>query len=288
MCILVVCEPNSTPTKTDLHNGACSNPHGYGFAIIADDKIISERSMSAKKSIARFLELRKQYPNGYAMWHARYATHGVKNEANCHPFQVGGSDLTYLAHNGILDVTIEKADKRSDTRVFAEDTLPLMGGVSVLDDDTVWTMVSKWASGSKICILTLDPSAKHQIYLVNENLGTWDNNGIWWSNQSHKRTTYTAPTTTIWESPTSTTRTMDKAEQLAYDYVLKSYYTEEGELLDICPNCEMIVDMYENPYYCVSCEICFDCDTGIMDCLCYTPDKNWTSKRNYDLFDTAL
>jgi hypothetical protein len=285
MCILVVCEPNSTPTKTDLHNGACSNPHGYGFAIIAGDTIISERSMSAKKSIARFLELRKQYPNGYAMWHARYATHGVKNEANCHPFKVGDSDLTYLAHNGILDVTIEKSDKRSDTRVFAEDTLPLMGGVSVLDNDTVWTMVSKWASGSKICILTLDPSAKHQIYLVNENLGTWDNNGIWWSNQSHKRTTYTPPASTIWASPTSNTRNMDKAEQLAYDYVLKSYYTEDGEVLDICPNCEMIVDMYENPYYCVSCEICFDCDTTIVECMCYTPDKNWSSKKNYDLFN---
>lgn len=285
MCILVVCEPNSTPTKTDLHNGACSNPHGYGFAIIAGDTIISERSMSAKKSIARFLELRKQYPNGYAMWHARYATHGVKNEANCHPFQVGGSDLTYLAHNGILDVTIDKADKRSDTRVFAEDTLPLMGGVSVLDDDTVWTMVSKWASGSKICILTLDPSAKHQIYLVNEDLGSWDNNGIWWSNQSHKRTTYTAPAK-VWQAPS---RSMDHAERLAYDYALQHYYQDEGqEVLDICPACESLVDMYENPYYCTMCETCYDCDTHIIDCLCYTPDKNWTSPKNYDLFDTAL
>ena len=281
MCILVVCEPNSTPTKTDLHNGACSNPHGYGFAIIAGDTIISERSMSAKKSIARFLELRKQYPNGYAMWHARFATHGVKNEANCHPFKVGDSDLTYLAHNGMLDVTIEKSDKRSDTRVFAEDTLPLMGGVSVLDNDTVWTMISKWASGSKICILTLDPSAKHQIYLVNENLGTWDNTGIWWSNQSHKRTTYTTPYT-VWQAPA---RDLDKAEQLAYDYALKHYYQDVGEeVIDICPNCEALVDMHENPYYCNMCEICFDCDTSIMDCLCYTPDKDWSSKKDYDLF----
>jgi len=82
MCLLVVCNPNSTPSKDDLHNGACSNPHGFGFAIQTPEGIISERSMSAKKSVKRFLELREQYPEGYAMWHARYATHGVKNEQN--------------------------------------------------------------------------------------------------------------------------------------------------------------------------------------------------------------
>lgn len=252
MCILVVCEPNSTPTKTDLHNGACSNPHGYGFAIIADDKIISERSMSAKKSINRFLELRKQYPNGYAMWHARYATHGVKNEANCHPFQVGGSDLTYLAHNGILDVTIDKADKRSDTRVFAEDTLPLMGGVSVLDDDTVWTMVSKWASGSKIAIFTLDPNAADSVYIINESAGHWDDNGMWWSNS------------TYCDSKWSSYISSDRIEP-----VDSEDKWEEAE----CKICGSIPFEDANPYYCEMCLSCVDCYGVYGDsCMCWTPE----------------
>jgi len=146
MCLLVVCKPNSTPSRQDLHNGACSNPHGYGFAIVADGKIITERSMSAKKSIRRFLHLRKQYPNGYAMWHARYATHGVKNEQNCHPFQVGDDTQTYLAHNGVLDTFIADGDKRSDTRVFAEDTLPKLGGVAALNDENIYRMIESWAT----------------------------------------------------------------------------------------------------------------------------------------------
>ena len=263
MCLLVVCEPNSTPNAVDLHAGACSNPHGFGFAIHAGDKIISERSMSAKKSIARFLELRAQYPEGYAMWHARYATHGVKNEQNCHPFKVGNDERTYLAHNGVLDISIGKSDKRSDTRVFAEDTLPRIGGVSALDDDNVWIMAETWAKGSKIAILTCDPAAMHPMYLLNESAGSWDNEGIWWSNQSHKRTTYLVP-----------------VKPIEYDDKLWDYAVDLDADLEMCPYCESATDLTENPYYCTMCQSCFDCSVMIDDCLCYTPNKDWQSKRS--------
>ena len=160
MCLLLVCSPNSVPKKQNLKTASCNNPHGFGYAIITPDGIITGKRMSAKKTINKFLTLRKQYPESYAMFHARYATHGVRNEDNCHPFKVGDSNDTYLAHNGVLDVHINAGDRRSDTRVFAEDILPAMGGVSALDNDHVWQMVSKWASGSKIAIFTLDPKAK--------------------------------------------------------------------------------------------------------------------------------
>jgi hypothetical protein len=231
--------------------------------------------MSAKKSIARFLELREQYPNGYAMWHARYATHGVKNELNCHPFKVGGSDLTYLAHNGMLDVTIEHGDRRSDTRVFAEDTLPKIGGVSALDDDTIWSMISKWASGSKIAVLTLDPSAKHGFYLINENLGTWDDEGVWWSNASHKPkpvTYYTAP------RPEIVGRPID--DHIAYDLAMAEYMGEDLSV-DVCPMCENLTDLEVDPNYCMACDMCFDCEVIKSDCLCYTTPM-WRYKGDLD------
>lgn len=272
MCILVVCEPNSTPKASDLHAGACANPHGFGFAIHAGDKIISERSMSAKKSIKRFMELRAQYPNGYAMWHARYATHGVKNEQNCHPFKVGDDEGTYLAHNGVLDVAIPHGDRRSDTRVFAEDTLPKLGGVKALDDDTIWLMISKWASGSKIAVLTTDTNAKYPMYLVNENLGTWDNEGIWWSNQSHKRTTYTAP---------KVVTTTDEVPEI-YDSFEDKY---DDPLIELCPYCYEVTDLNQNPYYCTTCTLCYDCADTIHSCMCYTPSTaKWTTRKDYDLF----
>jgi len=258
MCLLVVCNPNSTPSKDELTTGACKNPHGFGFAIDTGSGIISERSMSAKKSISRFLELREQYPNGYAMWHARYATHGVKNELNCHPFRLAGEHDTYLAHNGMLDILIPKDDKRSDTRIMAEELLPRLGGVSALDDDYLYDMIGSWASGSKIAVMTNDPSAQYKIYIINESAGSWDDNGIWWSNTSYKPT----PTITYADEPS------------VYDIVVADRHFQPTDYEDNkfeCPNCEALIDLWESELYCLMCECCFDCSAQFLDCLCYNP-----------------
>ena len=259
MCLLVVCNPNSTPSKDELTTGACKNPHGFGFAIDTGSGIISERSMSAKKSISRFLELREQYPNGYAMWHARYATHGVKNELNCHPFKLAGEHDTYLAHNGMLDIVIPKDDKRSDTRILAEELLPRLGGVSALDDDYLYDMIGSWSKGSKIAVMTNDPSAQYKIYIINESAGSWDDKGIWWSNTSYKPT------------PTITTYTHEPS---VYDIVVADRHFQPTDFEDNkfeCPNCESLIDLWESELYCLICECCFDCSAQFLDCLCYNP-----------------
>jgi glutamine amidotransferase len=279
MCLLVVCNPNSTPSKDELTTGACKNPHGFGFAIDTGSGIISERSMSAKKSIARFLELREQYPNGYAMWHARYATHGVKNELNCHPFKVAGEHDTYLAHNGVLDILIPKDDKRSDTRILAEELLPRLGGVSALDDDYVYDLLSAWSRGSKVAVMTNDPSAKYKLYIINENAGSWDDKGIWWSNTSYKSTPIVKPY---------------EYEPSVYDIVVAQDSNGFEDNTFECPNCNALIDLYESELYCLLCECCFDCSAQFLDCLCYNPtaknmirdeygfDNKWYSREPLD------
>jgi glutamine amidotransferase len=250
--------------------GACSNPHGFGFAIDTGSGIISERSMSAKKSIARFLELREQYPNGYAMWHARYATHGVKNELNCHPFKVGSGEYdTYLAHNGVLDIHIPKDDRRSDTRIMAEELLPRLGGVSALDDDYVYDMISAWAKGSKVAVMTNDPSALYKMYIINESAGSWDDKGIWWSNSSYKPVVSTPRTE-------SYSHTYGLYEPSVYDIVV----AQEDNKFE-CPNCNALVDLYESELYCLTCEGCFDCSAQFLDCLCYNPDTKSMLRDEY-------
>ena len=252
MCLLVVCSPDSTPRKKDLECASCNNPHGFGYAVIAGDRIITGRGMSAKKVIKEFLAVRKEFPSSYAMFHARYATHGVKNVDNCHPFKV--SEETYLAHNGILDVDIHATDKRSDTRVFAEDILPSIGGVKMLDDDNVWKILSTWSSGSKIAVLTLDPSARDNCYIINESAGHWDNEGMWWSNDTYKAS--------AWSSYIG----MPSKVQEIYDGVI----VEDNE----CPSCRAVAFEDANPYYCEMCFTCFDCNGSYGDsCLCYTPDE---------------
>jgi len=259
MCLLLVASPNSTPKRKDLECASCNNPHGFGYAVVADGRIITGRGMSAKKVVNEFLEVRKQYPTGYAIFHARYATHGVKNEENCHPFKVGTDSDTYLAHNGILDIDIHANDKRSDTRVFAEDTLPAMGGVTALDNDNIFRILSKWSSGSKIAILTLNPDAKHECYIINESVGHWDNAGIWWSNDSYKESTWA-----------KYIGTPSKSNRPA---VLDDTYGED--LVYECPSCLSVAYEDANPYWCEMCLSCFDCDGLVEDtCLCWTPEQD--------------
>jgi glutamine amidotransferase len=260
MCLLVVASPNSTPKRKDLECASCNNPHGFGFAVITPNGIVTGRGMSAKKVIKEFLEVRKQFPNGYAMFHARFATHGVKNEDNCHPFKVPSNPQTYLAHNGILDIKISAGDKRSDTRIFAEDTLPAMGGVTALDDDHVWTMLSKWSSGSKLVIFTLDPSAKEQCYIVNESAGHWDNDGMWWSNSTYLPSTWSS---TYLSKPDNSSAEIIEASD--------------------CTRCGSQSFEDANPYYCEMCYTCYDCYGSYLDtCMCWTPshDKALATKRS--------
>jgi len=268
MCLLVVASPNSTPRKKDLECASCNNPHGFGFAVITPNGIVTGRGMSSKKVIKKFLEVRKEFPSSYAMYHARYATHGVKNDDNCHPFRVPSKYDTYLAHNGILDINISAGDRRSDTRIFAEDTLFAMGGVTALDDAHVWTMVSKWALGSKIVIFTLDPDANDQCYIINENAGHWDNEGMWWSNSTYKESTWS----TYLGTPS-------KSSALALN---DGGYEELGE----CAHCLAVAFEDANPYYCEMCMACYDCSGTYSDtCLCWTPEKDrysYNKKGNYN------
>jgi predicted glutamine amidotransferase len=271
MCLLVVCKPGAIPKHEELTEGACSNPHGYGFAMVIDGKIFRYRTMSARKAVSKFLHMRQQNPHGYAIWHARYATHGVKNEENCHPFQVGDDTDTVLAHNGVLDTFIGKDDKRSDTRIFAEDTLPKLGGVRALEDENLYRMIEGWASGSKIAVLTTNPDSQFQLYLINERLGTWDDNGVWWSNSSYKRSTYTHKS--YYKSDTTIATPIHESdfaeEQLKYEELLD--VASDEVMIDQCPSCWALIDIDRSADYCQYCDACMSCLSSWQDCMCYTP-----------------
>ena len=264
MCMLCVIPPNVIPSREKLENSALNNPHGFGFAIVvpSENRIHSERTMNADTSINRFLEMRAKYPEGYAMWHARLATHGSTTVDNCHPFKVGHDEQTYLAHNGILPIVEPQGDLRSDTRIFAEDLLPAIGGVSALDNDQVFNLMEDFTSGSKVCILTVDPRAKHQCYLIHENKGKVDASGVWWSNDSCYLPTYS----NSWRS------------MQALDFL-----KDDEDVFAECRVCDEVI--LEEPTdksadYCPTCGSCFMCNVYMSDCMCYqgsnsTRTGNW-------------
>ena len=283
MCMLCVMPPGVIPNRSKLENSALNNPHGFGFAIAvpSESRIICERTMDPDESINRFLELRTLYPEGYAMWHARFATHGSETVENCHPFIVGGDVRTYLAHNGILGVTPNKGDDRSDTRLFAEEVLPGMGGVTALDNDYVWEMLEDFAYGSKVCILTVDPAAKAQCYLLNEKDGAFDEHKVWWSNKSCEINYYVTSVSTKGSSgtfkPSIVTNYLsdDSYEMLAnaYDPITGMYK---------CTNCDEHMtweDLSEADNTCIACGFCLDCSSVYQDCLCrYSSDQKYDKR----------
>lgn len=259
MCMLCVIPPNVIPSREKLEGSALNNPHGFGFAIVvpSENRIHVERTMNADTSINRFLEMRKKYPEGYAMWHARYATHGSTTVENCHPFQVGvGNTQTYLAHNGMLPIDEPIGDDRSDTRIFAEELLPAIGGVASLDNPFVMGLLEDFTSGSKVAVLTIDPVASKQCYIIHEEKGWRDDTNVWWSNTS----CYLAAPSNKWYS-------VNPLDFGLYDNRTAS---KDDEAFEECNICEAFLPEYMfEEGYCTQCGSCSSCEAYISECMCY-------------------
>ena len=256
MCLLTVALPGSTQRIEDLKIACINNPDGFGYAVHAGKRIITGRGMDAETLIARYLADRARFPEGPAMFHARFATHGTESLDNCHPFRVGGDREIVLAHNGILPMTVARKERRSDTRIYAEEVLPRLG-VSSLDDPAWVTATEKWLGGNKIAILSTSPHLSEPIYLLNEELGAWTDD-IWWSNDTYRD----LPPYGQWPP---------------FDG------DDLGEACEMCGTVlsrESILDGF-----CAFCECCLWCSAEIDDCLCYQPEEGASSRA--ELFGVA-
>jgi len=264
----MVAKPNAMPTDDQLMCACVNNPDGFGYAVHTGKSIITGRGMNHDDVIDRFLTVREKHINGWAMFHARFTTHGETVKENCHPFRVGGSPDTILAHNGILgNVKIPAGDKRSDTRVFAEDLLPKR--LNILDSKKKFKKLEKWAGGSKVAVFTTDRRLQKAVYIINEKLGHWDEDGIWWSNSSYKQTHYVSAN-------------YGKANRWipAYDiangtqkYVIDgddiTEFVEEGMACSYCGHFFAETDYYHG--YCQTCWTCMECQDFEESCMCYKP-----------------
>lgn len=243
MCILSYLPPN-TPVDVDgLFNGGLNNPDGHGWAIAAGEFVVTGKSLDLAEALDEFVGEREHYPDGPALFHSRWATHGSVRIDNTHPFPMGGSPQTVVAHNGILPKSAHpaKGDDRSDTRKFAEEILPRQ--FRRLDRASVQHALSQWCGrGNKLVILTVDPRYRRSAYIVNEAAGEWDREtGIWHSNGDY----LDHPN---WPAVAGTT----PARQDYYGCVLCSY------------------GVIDRAGYCLDCRSCQDCAEHVRDCLCWT------------------
>jgi glutamine amidotransferase len=282
MCLLMVAKPNAMPSDDALVCACANNPDGFGYAVHTGKTIITGRGMNHNDVIDRFLTTREKHMNGWAMFHARMTTHGETVKENCHPFRVGGSPDTILAHNGILsNVKIPAGDKRSDTRVFAEDLLPAR--LNILDHKKKFKKLEKWAGGSKVAVFTTDRRLNKAVYIINEKLGSWDDDGLWWSNSSYKQSYYITPTygrTGSWVPSYDIAKGNGK-------YVLDGQdlteFVEEGLACSYCGHFFDEPDFFHG--YCQTCWVCMECQDFEESCMCYTPAYKMGQRHPYDLVD---
>ena len=114
-----------------------------------------------------------------------------------------------------------------------------------------------FTSGSKICILTVDPRAEAQCYLIHENKGKVDASGVWWSNDSCYLATYAHSYSDAWRQVSPKNMgLMDDEEFYAECLVCDTVILEE-------PTDASVVD------FCPTCGCCWGCSIYKTDCLCY-------------------
>lgn len=190
MCLLTYLPEGVQPDVPSLRCGARFNDDGHGFAIVIPNletgkgRILVRKSMNSESLIKEFVHLRATYPDGPALFHSRITTDGATNLYNCHPFMHEGDRRTVIGHNGILPRSVRpgNGDKRSDTRIFAEQVAGMFKLHTVLGRQ----LAGEWmGSYNKIVILSVDPIYDQYGYIVNEKEGEW-HNGSWYSNSSFK------------------------------------------------------------------------------------------------------
>ena len=195
MCLLTYLPSGRQPDLSALETGAALNPHGHGYALItnpttdtADDRggkrLLVVKGLDAEEILERFDHDRRTHPAGPALFHSRWRTHGLTDDANCHPFTLGNDPRTVIAHNGVLPAVVRpgRNDPRSDTRIAAEDYLPALGPLHLRRNRLA---VERWMGPDNLMVLlTTNPRYRHPVYLLNETSGLWTD-GIWYSNDTY-------------------------------------------------------------------------------------------------------
>jgi predicted glutamine amidotransferase len=183
MCLLTFMPSDVMPDMSRFKEASIQNGDGFGFAILEKKGFVKAHSMNFNEIANKFVDARDKH-KGPAIFHFRWATHGSETVDNCHPFLLGQDPTSVMGHNGILPVKIPKDDRRSDTKVFAEDIMPAIGGITSLDDTKYFDELETWAGGNKLVFLTHNDDAKYNWYILNSHLGHWDKE-MWWSNKSY-------------------------------------------------------------------------------------------------------
>jgi hypothetical protein len=186
LCLISSYKPGVMPERAHLANGIALNPHGSGFAIqLPDGTQRVWKHLNGHAILDDFIDQRRKYPDGWAVFHSRYATAGNPVMiANVQPLVLPDDQpwghQSVLVHNGGLFPVEGEA---SDTRVFIDEVLPNWN----LDRD-----LGELEAALGRNKMILQP-ASGEPTLLNAHLGVWLPDGSWQSNHDYSGNSHLAP-----------------------------------------------------------------------------------------------
>lgn len=174
MCIAIVKTIDGAITDDALRNSEDANPHGAGYAFVKEGKVVVKKGFfKIDDFIKAFREDEKAHGTDTPfILHFRWATCGLKDVANCHPFPTKHGAMM---HNGHFYTS---STDKSDSAEIADE----LG--EYLSKENVMMKLEELESvfnHNKVALLYHDKS----FAIINEDLGKWDN-GVWYSTDVYK------------------------------------------------------------------------------------------------------
>ena len=179
MCLLIQQPKNREVSREKLKTAFDNNPDGAGFSYAHNGRVHVEK-------FRKFKPFYKRYKKAVSVVgktsdfivHFRLTTHGTnKGTFNVHPFRV--NDELAFAHNGVIN-GVGTSKKLSDTRLFNKKVLQNLPS-GFITNSVVQTLLGEFIGHSKLGFV--DGSGNS--FLVNEKLGHYDEEGVWFSNESY-------------------------------------------------------------------------------------------------------
>ena len=193
MCIAIYKPHGTKPLWEKYKNGHDGNPHGWGFAVVNKGRLVVQHGYDANpdKSWRKFRRAFGRFGGNQAIIHFRWATHGNKEAANCHPYMV--SDSLAMIHNGVISIDCDIDKTKSDTWHYVQHVVkPLHRENPNFFLAAHHSYLQKKAHySSKFAFLRADGAYG----IWNEDAGGWDA-GHWWSNNGYNTPIKRAVTTT--------------------------------------------------------------------------------------------
>jgi len=173
MCLAIYKPARAVIPVHHLENGYEGNPMGCGFCWPEEDKVKVIKGMySFKDFLALYKDIESRGPP--MLIHFRMATHGGKNEFNCHPFSMADEKFA-LIHNGVIPIATSKdssGKEMSDTHTFATLVMEpmLRAGISPKKPSFRFLVEQTIGNGNKVCVM----NATGDVIIYNMSQGDFE------------------------------------------------------------------------------------------------------------------